>query len=368
MLVALLAAAAAAPVRDLVPGETRADRYAYCLAYQQGAWDPADATAEACTFVLLDHRRLARGWLAATGQLDVWLDGYRTDRAAARARFPEFTDRFPAFDARAGAPTLAWVSWWMEGRSPPIDVEAAARMLDEVLRSEALAGRPPRATPLPGWSPAFRRRHPGPRLDRLLVTLAGGTSSQFLRTGAEEALVAWIFAQPRDSITLEALFRATYRLHDGDVSLALLCAENVLSRYFLEPDRDDLALVDRLRPLVDTFEDRGDQFGAWYHLFGAMLYTFDKGRLRGGFAAAVETAGSRFANPAGEVELQEGHVNRAGVHLGAHLRQRVAAGDAALLPARPDAVAERSYMSRDEWGGPESAGRAAAATAEPDGT
>lgn len=369
-LLLALAAAAAAPLRDLVPGDAAADRYAYCLAYQQPARAPDDPVAEACTFLLLDHRRLHRMWMAGTGHLDAWLAEYRSDREVARARFPEFDDAFPRYDDVSPEPRLAYVSWWMEGRSPPIDADAAARMLDEVLRQETLAGRPPRSSPPPRWSPAFRRRHPWPHFDRLLVTLAGGTSSQFLRTGTEEALVAWILAQPHDSVTFEGLFRAAYRQHDGDVWLALLCAENVLSRYFLEPDRDTLALLDHLRPLVDTFEDRGDLFGAWYHLFGTMAYTFAHGRARGEVAAWTETFGSRYSNAPGEVELQEAHVNRLGVALGAHLRRRVRAGGTEALPARPEALAEDAYMDRDEWGpgcatAVSGAGRAASAAGTP---
>jgi hypothetical protein len=346
----LAAAASAAPLRDVVPGESAADRYAWCLVYQQRGFDPTDAAAEACTFLLLDHRRMHRMWMAGTGHLDEWLDEYRSDREAALERFPEFADGFPTYADRSPEPRLVWVSWWMEGRTPPIDVDGARRMLDEVLREEALAGRPPTTSPPARWSGGFRRRHPWPHFDRLLVTLAGGTSSQFLRTGTEEELVAWIAAQPPDSVTLASLFRATYRLHDGDVYLALLCAENVLSRYFLEPDRDALALHDHLRPLIDTFEDRGDQFGAWYHLFGTMLYSFSHGAGRGAFAGWMETFGSRFSNEPGEVELQEAHVNRIGVALGAHLRRRVARWGAETLPVDPGALAEEAYMDRDEFG------------------
>jgi hypothetical protein len=331
-----------------VPGDTDADRYSYCLAYQQFEYAPADPIAEQCTWTLLRYRRVHRVWMAGTGHLDDWLDEYRVDRALARAAHPEFADGFPAYDDRSPAPELAFVSWWMEGRTPAIDVDGARGMLDEVLREETALGRPPRAGAPVRWSPEFRRRHPVPLFDRLLVTLAGGTSSQFLRTGGEEALVDWIFAQPADSVTIEGLFRASYRLHDGDLYLTLATAENVLSRYFLSEERGALALHDRLRPIVNSWDDRGDQFGGWYHLFGTMLYAYAEGGAKGAFVGWFEAFGSRFSNRPGEVELQEGHLNQAGAKLGAHLRNRVRHPITDPTP-HPQALLEASYLCRDEF-------------------
>jgi hypothetical protein len=270
------------------------------------------------------------------------------DTALGNERHPEFQAAFPRYDERSAAARVDFEPW-MEGRTAPIRVEAAQDMLVQVLHEEARDGLPPRPGEPIRWSPAFHRRHPNPQWSRLLVTLTFGASSRLLRTGREEALLEWLQAQPDDSVDLQGMFRASYRAADGDVYLALLTAENVLSRYFLDPERDRLFYLHKLRPLTDTFEDRGDQFGAWYHLFGMMLYSYARGPTAGFVTGAAETLGSKLSNDREEVEIQEGFVNRAGSRLGAHLRRVVRSADWARHTDDPSLLRESAYMDLDEF-------------------
>lgn len=349
MLLALLGGAAAGSECHEERGELICD-HAWCLAYQQPAYAPDDPIAEACTWAIADHRRFHRFGLAVTGRLEDWLEGeLATDMAAARAAYPEFDGAYPRYDEHVPGSSPAFVSSWMEGRDPPIRVRAAKDMLTQVLAEEARGGLPPRAGEPIRWSRAFHRRHPSPQFSRILVTLTFGASSRLLRTGREEALVEWILAQPPRSIALADLFRASYRTADGDVYLALLTAENVLSRHFLDPHRDRLAYTRRLRPLIDTWRDRGDNYGAWYHLFGMMLYSYARGPVAGWVSGTAETLGSKISNPAGEVEVQEGYANRAGSRLGVHLRRIVRTGQWERHADEPGLLAESAYMDLDEF-------------------
>jgi hypothetical protein len=340
-LAASAAPCAAAPVTEA--------RYLECLAYQQAAPDPADPEAEACTWAIADYRRFHRFSLAVRGRLDDWLLELAADRSRAVALHPERTEGFPEFAVHVADPRPPYDSRTMEGRGRPIDVRAAEEMLAQVVFEEWRAGIPPVEGDPIRWSAAFHRRHPNPQFSRLLVTLTFGMSSRMLRTGREEALLAWLGAQPDDSVTLESLFRSAYRAADGDVYVALLTAENVLSRYWMDPDRDRLLFLRKLRPLVDTYENRGDHFGAWYHLFGTMLFGYARGGAAVWVAGNAEAIGSKISNDPEVVEWQEGHINRAGGQLGLALRRLVRSGDPTSHADDPSLLAEARYMDLDEF-------------------
>lgn len=301
------------------------DKSAYlsCLAYQQVEHDPDDAHAEDCTWTIGNHEAARRLRLALSGKLALWIEDLEGDQALANLMYPELAEGWPEFDVHRPGPELAYVSQWMEARGAPLRVGATRRMLAQVIYEEARDGIEPTYGEPIRWSPQFRRRHPLPKASRLLLTLSWGRSSYTMRTGREEALIDWMLERPDHSVTLESLFRQVYRLCDGDVHLALLTAENVLSRYLFDPDRERIELILRLHPLVHTWEDRGDQFGAWYHLFGMMLYTYVEGGFAGRVAASAESFGSHVSNPPGMVEHQEDHINRIGAALGGFLRRFV---------------------------------------------
>ncbi|HHO50607.1 MAG TPA: hypothetical protein ENK18_06950 [Deltaproteobacteria bacterium] len=299
------------------------EAYLTCLAYQQPAYDPDDPLAEDCTWTIGNHEAVRRLRLALSGKLALWIEDLEGDQALAELLHPELSSGWPEFDAHRPGPDLAYVSEWMEARIAPLRVRQARQMLAQVIYEEARDGIVPSYGEPIRWSRDFRRRHPLPKATRLLLTLSWGRSSYTLRTDREEILIDWLLARSDHSVTLEALFRQAYRACDGDVYLALLTAENVLSRYLFDPDRERIELILRLHPLIHTWEDRGDQFGAWYHLFGMMLYTYAEGGLAGRVAASAESFGSHVSNPPGMIEHQEDHINRIGAALGGFLRRFV---------------------------------------------
>jgi hypothetical protein len=204
----------------------------------------------------------------------------------------------------------------MEGERRPFRREPSRSMISQVVAEAERDGLTLQPSAPIRWTKRYRSAHRLPMTSRLLVTLAFGRSSYLLRTGDEEALLGWLLAQPDHSVGVAAMFDAGYRLARGDVSRALLTIENVLSRHHLDPRRAQLEHMQRLRPIINSWDDRGDNFGAWYHLFGMMLYTYEHGPAKGWYVATVESMGSAYAAP-GEGERQEIFVNQAGVLMGA---------------------------------------------------
>jgi len=337
------------PSADELRRMPRADRYELCLAYQQADHDPADPIAEDCTWSVATFGVIGRLRRAFAGNLEVWINQFGDEQAIADARYPQFQGRFPVPDEHVGPPRARYVSWWMEGRSAPMDPAATERMLGQVIREEAQAGRTPRPGERARWSRRFRKRHPGPKVDRLLTTLSHGRSSYVLRSGHEGEVVAWILDQPAASVTPDALFRVAYRAADGDLYRTLLTLENVLSRGFLDPDRQRRRLQAHLAPIIDTWDDRGDNFGAWYHLWGLTLYTYCRGAVLGGIAGSAESRGSHITAGPEHSEAQEDHINRLAVRLGRFLRRLVRRGDWRELPDDPEATSPDAYMSLDDF-------------------
>ena len=216
----------------------------------------------------------------------------------------------------------------------PMLAEALSR-----LTAEGLAIHP--GAPI-RWTPRYRRRHPLPMTSRMLVTLAFGRTSYLMRTGREGDLWDWLMAQPDQSVTVPTLLMQALRVCDGHTRQALLTIENLLSRHFLHEKRDRLVHVAKLRPITNTWNHRGDRFGAWYHLFGMMLYTFEHGGPKGRYVAWWESFGSRYSQP-GVEERQEPYINRAGARLGNHLRELVGDGLSAHQPV-PDHVRDPRWL------------------------
>ncbi len=342
----LLALALAAPA----PSED----YLRCMAYQQPGWAPDDPVAEDCMATILYEGGWTRLFRSVGGGLDAWLFEFRQHQRLADTRFPRPDGSWPDTLVWRPEPELAEVNGWGEGRRDPFRKEALAPMLAEFLDGlsrEGLAIRP--GEPI-RWSKRYRKKHPLPMTSRLLVTLAFGRTSYFLRTGREEALWEWGLAQPDQSITVPDLLGQSLRLCDGDVRKALLTIENLLSRHFLHEERGRLAHVAKLRPITNTWGHRGDRFGPWYHLFGMVLYTFEHGGAKGRYVAWWESFGSQYSQPEVE-ERQESFVNRAGARLGKELRALVGDGIPAGrgVPgheADPRWLEEAAYLDLGEYG------------------
>jgi hypothetical protein len=199
-------------------------------------------------------------------------------------------------------------------------------MLTEVIAEESARGMPPSKGVPHDWSPEFKEKYakqfyPVPLFSRLLVALAKGQTWKYMATGQELPLSKWIVAQPRASVTFDELFRQSYRLCRGDVYLTLLTVENTLAKHWRNPERDNLAVTQRLSRITNIGPD-GDKFGHWYHLVGIMLFGYVAGGLVATAVGDVETAGSHVLSHF-EPEWQENWVNHLGGQIGNGLREVV---------------------------------------------
>ncbi len=216
------------------------------------------------------------------------------------------------------------------GGRPPIDADAFVDMMVQVMREEKMiADEPlePIRGEVPRWSKKFLREHGGmmlgtPRVvSKLLVALANGRSSKVLRTGHEDPLEKWLLAQPPRSVQPHEIFRQAYRLNKGDVTLTLLTIENVLSQWFMLPDREHLKQTNRLSMILNHIGENTDLYGPWYHLWGAMLYAYAKGGPKPKLMMEVESLNAKFNTERGDV--QENLVNQVGARIGVKLRRAV---------------------------------------------
>jgi hypothetical protein len=153
---------------------------------------------------------------------------------------------------------------------------------------------------------------------KLIAALGLGATSVALPTGKEKELKSWVLAQQERSVELDSLFRETYRLHEGDLYGALLCAENVLSEGLYTPDRQDRDVTKRLSYLRSDSAPGGDNFGAWYHLMGSALYSMVRPEWKANLTMTIENAGSLILEGA---DPQEDHLNELGLQLGRRLKQ-----------------------------------------------
>jgi len=213
----------------------------------------------------------------------------------------------------------------LEGRENPIKIEEFRNMLMEVIAEERASGIAPGLGTPHRWSPQILRSHSSLDLalnrSKLLIALAVGVTSQFMVSGTEEQLKAWIMSQPDNSITLEQMFREAYRENQGDTYLTLLSIENVLAKYWRVPEREDLPFTRKLQSFTITYGAPKDRFGTWYHFFGIMLYGYVYGRKAAENVAGWEVFMGRLYGRRGE--YQKEWINRVGADLGHDLREDV---------------------------------------------
>lgn len=172
---------------------------------------------------------------------------------------------------------------------------------------------------------------------KLLCALGLGATAVVMPTGREDDLKAWILSQ--DTVEVHQVFGHSYRLHEGDLYATLLCAENVLSEGLYTPDRQERELTSHLAYLRNDSAPVGDNFGAWYHLFGSALYSLVRPEWKARLSMQIENAGSLILE--GD-DPQEEHINRLGVELGQALRRRT--------EGNPGAVEELSaWCASSSW-------------------
>jgi len=184
--------------------------------------------------------------------------------------------------------------------------------------------------PSPGichrWSSAYRenpqtRTFPYMCFSKLFWALAYGESSVYFVTENEEQLAQWIVDQALRSVTLEDVFRKSYRLNAGDVYLSLLTATNVFSRFWWLKDRENLDIATRLKLITAEQNAEEDNFGAWHHFWGMALFGYCHGKTSARLVGWIESLGSRRVS--GHDEIDEAYINRHAGPAGAELRRQI---------------------------------------------
>ena len=216
----------------------------------------------------------------------------------------------------------------LEGRVNPFRSKEMLNMMMQIIKEEKAAGLEPRFGEPHTWSPEFVKycKDKGEMIPlgftKLLTALASGVTSRHFRTGTEEALINEILTRQDGAVALDQVFRASYRINQGDVYLTILTIENILSDNWRHPQRDKLAVTRKLANICNFYQGRGDKYGAWYHFHGIMLYGYVRGGFRAALISGIETAGSHVLSH-GAAEQQEDAVNSTGGKIGARLAKVV---------------------------------------------
>ncbi len=240
----------------------------------------------------------------------------------------------------------------LEGHQAPFKVKNVVMMMKQVIAEEhQLNGLKPQAGTVHEWSPEIKKQIRKKfvifsRMSKLLVALSRGGTSFYMVTGTEDTLKEYILTRPENSITLEEMFRASYRINQGDVYLTLLTIENLLSRFWLTPQRSKRLITTKLKDITN-FNFRTDKFGSWYHLFGIMLYGYAEGGFKAKLVGNIESAGSlvmsKFHN-----EAQENFINARGGPIGGRLRKFINQGESETFTLNKKYLEEDYYMDLDE--------------------
>jgi len=240
----------------------------------------------------------------------------------------------------------------LEGKKAPFRVRNVVRMFEQVITEEY---RQNGILPVEGevhrWSPKIKKEiHENfvifSRMSKLLVALSRGATSFYMVSGSENELKAYILTRTENSINLEEMFRASYRINKGDVYLSLLTVENVLSKYWSTPKRELLAITTKLKDITN-FNYQADKFGAWYHLFGVMLYGYAEGVIPSKTVGNLETLGSLILSRFQE-ERQESYINNRGGAIGGGLRKFIQKKGYETLAINAAVLQEAFYMNLDE--------------------
>ena len=167
-------------------------------------------------------------------------------------------------------------------------------------------------------------------LTKLLICLACGWTSRYCVTGQEDALSQWIMLRPDRSVEPHELFSESYRLNRGNIYLTLLTCENILTKMPFRPGRERDPMQLKLAYIRNDSAPLGDNYGAWYHFFGAALYGFMRTQALSTFVVDVESFGSFFYEGP---DRQEDFLNRSGAIFGSELRTMYESAAWCLVPS-----------------------------------
>lgn len=249
------------------------------------------------------------------------------------------------------------------GKQKPINMDALINKFRQIIQEN------PQITPTLGkehqWSPqakkflkfGFIRRlfgflggknsFPVPLMGRskLFLCLACGWTSRYMKTGTEDDLKSKLIGYKDKSINIHDVLKESYILNKGNLYETLLTAENVMGGEIYKKDRSQAPLQKKLKYIRNDSKPEGDNYGAWYHLMGAGLYSM----MRPGWVAKsvveIESFGSLFMEGK---DPQEDHINRLGAEMGNKLKQMMNDGSW-KKPVTPET--DTRYMTLTEFKG-----------------
>lgn len=155
---------------------------------------------------------------------------------------------------------------------------------------------------------------------KLFLCLACGWTSRYCVTGTEKSLKSYILSRPDQSVMPHELFEKSYVLNGGDIYLTFLACENVLTT---DPHRKARAkdpIQQKLAYIRHDSRKAGDNYGAWYHLFGIALYGMLRPELQSLVVADAESIGSFFIEGP---DKQEDYINHYGAIFGQGFRKMI---------------------------------------------
>lgn len=177
-----------------------------------------------------------------------------------------------------------------------------------------------------GWSSIFRNdpeQFPSPYLlfSKIFWALAYGDSSLYFHTGQESELAGWILLQPDHAVSLQSVFRQSYLLNGGDVYLSVLTITNIISRFWYYPDRERLCLAKKLQIITEEQSGIGDNYGAWHHFWGLVLFGYCHTGWTAWLVGSIESLGSHMVSHVDEID--EDYINIHAGFVGEDLKQCV---------------------------------------------
>jgi hypothetical protein len=287
------------------------------LNYQQYHYQLEDPLGDYALLSLLQLTADDVAWLTLTGQ---GYDKLFHKLNVIRADFESIPTELDHFQALREAKPEAFNTANSKPWSRNDDVFSA------VIRQQQNNGLIPTPGVCHRWSSAYRKHpktgtFPYMIFSKLFWALAYGDSSVYFVTEKEEQLAQWIIDQPIRSITLQAIFRKSYQLNDGDVYLSILNITNVLSRFWYVDDRETLSIATRLSLITGQQSPEVDNFGAWHHFWGLTLFGYCHGSTSSSLVGWIESLGSSMVTK--QDETDEDYINRYAGQVGVELRKKI---------------------------------------------
>jgi hypothetical protein len=322
--------------------------------YQQKTYHEYDAQGD--LFLLYTIEDLGRSLRAQMGKnTEAFMSERYENVKKAISEYPQFTpseETINLIDPNYSSVRSSDFPLSLEGRQKPFHPDKMLLMFKQVIVEESRSQQfIPTLGKIHRYDPKIKKllnkKFPIlTRFSKLLLCLSRGVCSKYLISGKENELKKAIIARPYDSVTIEEMFRLSFKINQGDLYLSLLTIENVLSEFWSSPKRDKRLVNTRLKHITN-FNYSTDKFGAWYHFFGLMLYSYAKSETMAHLIGRTENLGgrvlSRFAP-----EKQEIYINRLSSVFGHDLRQFIEKEKYKNFIENPEYIKEEFYMNLDE--------------------